>query len=103
MPFDSAGFVNSYVKFIRLVKSKYQNAQIALLSSPMIKGDARTTLQNCLTAVKQKIDSLHPSDKPTALYFFEPMQAHGCTGHPDVADHAILAKELFPFFKKLLQ
>jgi hypothetical protein len=30
------------------------------------------------------------------------MQARGCGGHPNVEDHAILADELLPFFKKLL-
>lgn len=39
---------------------------------------------------------------PVALYFFNPMQANGCSGHPNVEDHAILANELVPFFRKLL-
>jgi len=30
------------------------------------------------------------------------MQAHGCAGHPSVEEHAVLANELLPFFKKLL-
>jgi hypothetical protein len=102
-PFDSAVFVSNYIKFVQLVKSKYPVAQIALLSSPMINGERRTLLQNCLTAVKESIDTLYPSDKKVALYFFKPMQARGCTGHPNVEDHAILAEELAPFFKSLLQ
>jgi hypothetical protein len=103
LPFDSTVFINSYINFVQLVKSKYPDAQIALLSSAMIHGEARTRLQNYLAIVKQKIDALYPSAKPVALYFFEPMQAHGCSGHPDVDDHAILAKELIPFFKNLLK
>jgi len=101
-PFDSTVFVNDYTKFVQLVKSKYSQATIALLSSPMINGERRITLQNCLTAVKDNIDALYPSDKKIALYFFKPMQARGCTGHPNVEDHAILAEELAPFFKSLL-
>jgi hypothetical protein len=58
--------------------------------------------KTALQAVKEEIDALHPADKRVALYFFEPMEAHGCSGHPDVKDHAIMAKELVPFFKKLL-
>ena len=85
------------------MKSKYPSAQIALLSSPMISGARRITLQNCLTAVKQNVDALYPSDKPVALHFFQPMTTKGCTGHPSVEDHEVLAKELEPFFKKLLQ
>ncbi len=102
LPFDSAIFVSNYIKFVQLVKSKYPKAQIVLLSSPMINGDRRITLQNCLTAVKTNIDLLYKNYKPVALYFFKPMQARGCSGHPSVEDHAILAEELIPFFKKLL-
>ncbi|MDQ4140652.1 MAG: GDSL-type esterase/lipase family protein [Bacteroidota bacterium] len=102
LPFDSASFVNNYIQFVQSVKTKYPKAQIALLSSPMINGSNRTLLQNCLTVVKQRTDASHPSDKPVALYFFQPMQARGCTGHPNVEDHCILAAELIPFFKYLL-
>lgn len=102
LPFDSAIFVSNYIKFVQLVKSKYSKSQIALLSSPMINGDRRIMLQNCLATVKANIDQLYKNDKPVALYFFKPMQARGCSGHPSVEDHAILAGELIPFFKKLL-
>ena len=102
-PFDSTVFVDSYIKFVQLVKSKYPSAQIALLSSPMISGDRRILLQNCLTAIKEKIDALHPSGRRVALYFFSPMKARGCSGHPNVEDHAILAEQLTPFFKGLLK
>ncbi len=102
LPFDSAVFVSNYIKFVQLVKSKYPEAQIALLSSPMVSGRNGTLLENCLKAVKQNIDALYPSNKTVALHFFQPMQPHGCLGHPSVEDHAILAAELIPFFKKLL-
>jgi lysophospholipase L1-like esterase len=102
LPFDSTRFVNNYIGFISLVKSKYPKARIALLSSPMLNGKKRETLQHCLTVVKVKTDKNYPSGKPVALYFFKPMQARGCGGHPSVEDHAILAEELLPFYKKLL-
>jgi hypothetical protein len=102
LPFDSVVFVNNYIKFVRLIKSKYPKSRIALLSSPMINGNRRLLLQNCLRAIKKKTDSTYPSDKRVALFFFKPMQARGCGGHPNLEDHAILAGELFPFFKKLL-
>ena len=103
LPFDSAVFVSTYIKFVQQVKSKYPNAQIALLSSAMVHNNDRTILQNCLTAVKKNIDALYPKDKTVALYFFNSMQARGCTGHPNVEDHEILANELIPFFKKLIE
>jgi hypothetical protein len=103
LPFDSAEFVRRYITFVQHVKSKYPSAQIALLSSPMINGERRIQLQNCLTAVKQHIDSSYTSDKPIATFFFKPMQAKGCTGHPNVEDHAVLAEESTPFFRELLK
>lgn len=102
LPFNSENFVNNYVKFIQLVKSKYPKAKIALLSSPMVHGDSRLTFENCLLDIKTKIDVLYPSDRPAAFYLFEEMQAQGCSGHPNVEDHDIMAKKLIPFFKALL-
>ena len=102
LPFDSVVFIYNYIRFIDLVKSKYPKTQVVLLSSPMLKGNKRMTLQNCLTIVKARIDKKYPSNKPVALFFFKPMNARGCGGHPSVEDHEILAMELAPFFKKLM-
>ncbi len=102
LPFDSTLFVNNYIGFVKLVKSKYPKARIALLSSPMLNGRKREQLQHCLTAVKNQVDKQNHSDKPIVLYFFKPMQARGCGGHPNLEDHAILAAELRPFFRKLM-
>jgi hypothetical protein len=102
LPFDSARFVDNYIRFVQLLKSKYPKARIALLSSPMLNGGKKILLQHCLSAVKHKTDRHYPNDKPVALFFFKPMQARGCGGHPNVEDHAILAEELRPFFRQLL-
>jgi lysophospholipase L1-like esterase len=101
--FDTVRFVTTYVKFVQLIKSKYPKAQIALLSSPMIKGNSREILQRCLSRVKTTIDASYPADKPVATFFFEPMEPHGCSGHPSVADHQILAEQLKPFFEGILK
>jgi hypothetical protein len=102
-PFDSARFVRDYIQFVQLVRSKNPQATLALLSSPMVKGAKARLLENCLTAVKQHIDKLYPSAKPLSLFFFPPMEARGCSGHPSMEDHAILAEELVPFFRSILK
>ena len=102
-PFDSARFVNNYIEFVQFVKSKYPKAQIVFLNSPMVSGERNVLLENCLNTIKKNIDRLHPSDKPVALFFFKPMRAGGCAGHPSVEDHKVLAEELYPFFKTLLK
>jgi lysophospholipase L1-like esterase len=101
--FDSARYVGAYLQFIKLVKSKYPWARLALLSSPTSSGKNRELLQRCLTAVQQRTNAAYPASPPVATYFFQPMQARGCTGHPSVEDHALLAKELEPFFRQLLR
>lgn len=102
LPFDSAVFVDNYINFVKLVKSKYPSAQIALLSSPMVTGTNGTILEHCLTAVKQQIDAAYSSDKPVALHFVQPIYTYGCGTHPSVEGHALMARELIPFFKALL-
>jgi hypothetical protein len=102
-PFEDELFVRNFVTFVKLVKSKYPKAQIALLSSPMIKGTSREVLEKCLATIKTQIDVAYPSDKPVQTFYFSPMDANGCSGHPSVEDHLILAKELQPFFQKLLK
>jgi hypothetical protein len=101
-PFNPDEFTSRYVQFVKLVKSKYPKAQIALLSSPMVKGKNAEILEGCLTAVKKQIDAAFPSDKAVETFFFASMKPHGCGGHPDVQDHALMAEQLNPFFKKLL-
>ncbi len=103
LPFDSTAFVSHYIAFAETVGQKYPLAQIVLLSSPMLQGHAKALLENCLRTVKQRIDALHPLDKPVVVHFFKPMQPRGCSGHPSVEDHAVLAEELIPLFKALLR
>jgi hypothetical protein len=102
-PFSAEDFVSTYVKFVQLIKSKYPKAKIALLSSPMVKGASAKILESCLAQVKKQTDAAHPKDKPVSLFYFPPMEAHGCSGHPSVEDHLILAKQVELFFSKLLK
>ena len=100
LPFDSATYVNDYVRFVKKLHQRTPGAKIALLSSPMMNGERRILLQNCISAVKQQLEPEMPG--MISLHFFQPMKAKGCTGHPDVQDHEVMANELVPFFKKLL-
>lgn len=102
-PFDERVFIDNYVNVIKLVKSKYPKAKIALLSSPMVKGNSRDILEKSLELIKSKIDSIYPSDQSVKTFFFPPMEAHGCSGHPSVEDHQILAMQLKPFYEELLK
>jgi hypothetical protein len=100
--FDSSTFTNAYVGFVRNVKSRYPDAKIALLNSPMISGNNSAIFIDCLKKVKRQIDAAYPSDRPVSIFLVEPMQPRGCSYHPNVEDHKILADQLMPFFRDLL-
>jgi len=102
-PFDETIFIERYVDFIRLVKSRYPKAQIALLSSPMIKDAQKELLEKSLQIIKVKIDALYQKDKKVKTFFFPAMEPRGCSGHPSVDDHSILADQLLPFYQSLLK
>lgn len=101
-PFEETVFISNYVRFIELVKSKYPLAQIVLLGSPMVKNTAGDVLRKCLLSIKQQVDSSFEQGKRVETFFFNPIEIHGCSGHPSVEDHLVMAKQLIPFFKKLL-
>ena len=101
-PFDSSVFVERYIKFVQDVKRAQPKARIVLLSSGMVSGENRELLQRCMGEVKKVIDLQYPADPQVVTYFFKPMKARGCTGHPNVEDHAILANELIDVFRPLI-
>jgi hypothetical protein len=102
LPFDSVTFTKNYVTFVKTVKSKYPKAKFVLLNSPMVSGSRNDIFVDCLNRVKRQTDAGYPGDNPVSIFLFKPMKAKGCTGHPNVEDHQVLAEEMLPFFKKLL-
>jgi lysophospholipase L1-like esterase len=103
LPFDSAAFIQHYVDFVNTIYKHYPAAQVALLTSPMLSGNKASMLFACLQSVQAKSRQMHPGKPVIELFQFRPMVPKGCGYHPDISDHAILADELIPFFKKLLE
>jgi lysophospholipase L1-like esterase len=102
LPFDSATFTKNYVNFVKTVKSKYPKAPIVLLNSPMVSGTRNDIFLDCLNRVKRQTDVTYPTDKPVTIFIFKPMKARGCTGHPNVEDHELMADQLAPFLKSMV-
>ena len=101
LPFDQKKFVGNYVEFIKTVYRHYPETRIVLLNSPMLSGAKKETLKNCLKQVILAFES--DAKHPKIQYFeFREMIPKGCGYHPDAADHQIMADQLEPFFKKLL-
>ncbi|MEO5564137.1 MAG: GDSL-type esterase/lipase family protein [Chitinophagaceae bacterium] len=103
LPFDSAVYIKNYIDFVGTIYKHYPSTQIALLTSPMLNGDKRDLMIACLQTVQGKAKELYPSKSPIEIFQFNPMVPKGCGYHPDINDHEILAKEIEPFFRKLLK
>ena len=101
LPFNEEKYVSNYINFIKTVYKHAPNTRIVLLNSPMVSGDRNVTLVKCLKKVIQAFES-DTTHKPIALFEFQPMSPKGCGYHPDIADDKVMADQLNPFFKKLL-
>ncbi len=95
---DSTAFCSTYVDFVKTIRSKYANAKILLLSSPMADAKLRAVLKNYLTSID---DYFHAHrDKNIYKYFFEKQYNHGCASHPDLKEHREIANLLIGFIKE---
>ncbi|NDP28403.1 MAG: SGNH/GDSL hydrolase family protein [Flavobacterium sp.] len=101
LPFNEDKFVSNYIEFIKTVYKHAPNTRIVLLNSPMVSGDPNTTLVNCLKKAILAFEN-DKSHKPIALFEFQPMTPKGCNTHPNIADDKVMADQLIPYFKKLL-
>ncbi|KRB57749.1 SGNH/GDSL hydrolase family protein [Flavobacterium sp. Root186] len=101
LPFNPEKYVSNYINFINMLYEHNPNVQIVITNSPMVGGERAVVFEDCLNKVKNAFaeDKTH---KPIQIFKFKPMTPKGCSGHPDVADHKILADEYGPFLKKLL-
>lgn len=101
LPFNAEKYVSNYINFIKMLYEHNPNVQIVITNSPMVNGEKAIVFEDCLNKVK-KAFAEDKSHKPIQIFKFKPMTPKGCTGHPDVADHQVLAAEYGPFLKKLL-
>lgn len=101
LPFNEDKFVSNYIDFIKTVYNHSPKTRIVLLNSPMVSGAKNTTLIKCLNKVIQAFEN-DKQHKTIALFEYKPMTPHGCNSHPDIEDHKLMADQLTPFLKNLL-
>lgn len=101
LAFNEEKFISNYVDFIKTVYKHAPNTRIVLLNSPMVSGYRNITLVRSLKKVIHAFEN-DIKHKAITLFEFEPMKANGCGSHPDIADDKIMADQLIPFFKNLL-
>jgi lysophospholipase L1-like esterase len=98
-PQDSVKFCGEYVRLIDTVRSKYAQADIVCLSSPMANPQLTAVLQRYLTGTVQFVNKR--GDSKVSKFFFSKSFNSGCDNHPDANEHEIIAGELTAYLKKL--
>lgn len=101
LPFNEEKYISNYINFIKTVYKHAPNTRIILLTSPMVSGDKSVMLVQCLKKVIKAFEN-DKAHKPIALFEFKTMSPRGCGFHPDIADDKVMADQLIPVFKKLL-
>ncbi len=98
---DSTAFCNNYIAFIKQLRTYYPRATIICLTSPMADPSLRAFMKKILAAIVNKMNM--NGDKRVARYFFSKQYHNGCDGHPDLAEHKLMADELTRFIKKRMK
>lgn len=101
LAFDSALYISNYEGFIRTIYKHYPNTQVVLLASPMVSGEKGVMFSACLQSVKARFSG--KTSKEIQVFEFDNITPHGCGYHPDAADHQLMAEQLYPFYKSLLE
>lgn len=96
---DSTYFCSTYVKFIQTLRQHYPGADIICLSSPMADDTLTGVLHRYLTGIVNAVNA--SGDNRVYKYFFSRRFHSGCGGHPDLAEHKLIAAELTAYIKRL--
>ncbi|WP_324721185.1 SGNH/GDSL hydrolase family protein [Salinimicrobium sp. HB62] len=97
LPFNKKNFKQNYIDFVTKIFDTYPETKVALLSSPMLGAEEGQDLINILKEIKEEFP-----DRPVEVFEFGTMDPRGCSYHPSVDDHALMAEKLIPFYRKLL-
>ena len=94
-------FVNNYVDFLKKLRTYYPDATIICLSSPMADDSLRDFMRETIKEITKILKNA--GDKKVLYYIFKKQYINGCDSHPDIAEHAEIAKLLTAFIKKQMK
>lgn len=99
---DSSKFATAYVDFIRLLREKNPEADIALISSPMANDTLRTFFKSLLPAIASEAEAQGLAGKSGKIPFhiFEQSYNAGGAEHPNMAEHEAIAAEVTGFIEE---
>ena len=96
---DEDLFVTAYIDFVKQLRGHYPEARIVCLSSPMADEQLTAFMQHAIT---RALLGLHDEGETNvSSYFFARAYNQGCGGHPDIADHGAIGRELADYLSGL--
>jgi lysophospholipase L1-like esterase len=96
---DSTAFCSAYLNFINHIRTYYPKADIVCLSSPMADKELTYTLKHFITSIVEAANK--SGDKRITYFFFSRSYNSGCGGHPNMAEHQLIAAQLATYLKDL--
>ena len=93
-------FKSQYLNFLITVRQKYPEARILMLNSPLIDPHRNELLGQWLKELKA--ERAAAGDPNVYVFEFTEQYPSGCSGHPDLAEHAEMAELLTPIVGSLL-
>lgn len=97
---DSVVFCSAYVDFIAAIRSKYPNANIICINSPMADDNLYALQVNYLTGVVNQVNA--NGDSKVHKHFVKHNLNSGCSWHPNMDQHTAIASELAEYLKDLM-
>jgi len=101
LPFNEYMYIANYVSFIQTIYKHAPNTEIVLLNSPMVTGPNAEIFTKCLSKIKDSVNT-QKGHKPVTTFSFNAVTPHGCGSHPEIEDDKLMAAQLAPYLKKLL-
>jgi lysophospholipase L1-like esterase len=106
---DSVIFVNTYVNFLKRLRSYYPEAHILCTEGPMSNDlypanlNAFTKVKNYIIASKNKMSLI--GEKKVSTFFPTPQEAsdYGCDYHPNLKRHEKMAEEFTKEIKTIMK
>lgn len=100
LPFSAEEFTSKYIDFVQTVFNHYPETRIVFLNSPMLSADQNKLLNDCLEQVRNHFGN--KKYKPVEIFKFSNIVPGGCDSHPGKEDHQLMAEQLYPYFKAIL-
>ncbi|MBO9633322.1 MAG: hypothetical protein J7578_09405 [Chitinophagaceae bacterium] len=98
---DSTLFCSRYIAFLQTLRGHYPEAQIVCLTSPMADSKLNRVQRHYLQSIIATVNK--QGDKKVSYYFFKKIYNSSCDFHPDLKEHAMIAKELSAYLRALMK